>query len=257
MGFMSRRDRSSRASARLEGRRRAAALAVQLGGSIRAARVRRRWSQATLAKKVDLTQSRIAQLERGTAPGASLEVWFALAEALGIYLKVEFGRDPVQEPDDAGHLAIQELALRLGRQTGRQRTFELPTKPANPSLSVDVGLRDDAQRVLILQECWNTFGNINESVRRTRQKVADAEQLAVAIGGEHGAYRVASVWIVRDTRRNREIVARYPEVFAAAFTGSSRGWVKALTTRDRTPPQEPGLVWSDLHATRLFAWRRA
>jgi transcriptional regulator with XRE-family HTH domain len=223
---------------------------------IRAARKRRRWSLRTLGDKVGLTPSRMSQIERGHGRGASLEVWFALAQALGIYLRVDFGRDPVQEPDDAGHLAIQELALRLGRETSRARLFELATKPTSPSLSIDVCLRDDAQRVLLIHECWNTFGNINESIRSTRRKIAEAEQLAVVAGGERGPYRVAAVWIVRDTRRNREIVARYPEVFAAAFAGSSRQWLRALTASAAYPPRELGLVWCDLRATRLFAWRR-
>lgn len=253
---MPRRDRSSRAVARLEGRRRAAALALELGASIRTARKRRRWSQATLAAKVDLTQSRIAQLERGTVAGSSLEVWLALAEALRLPLRVELGRDPVQEPEDAGHLAIQELSLRLGRLTERQRMFELSTRPASPSFSIDVCLRDDSLRVLFIEECWNTFGNINAAVRSTRRKIAEAQQFAVAAGGENGAYRVAAVWVVRDTRRNRDLLARYPEVFAAAFTASSRQWVEALTKKGVAPPGELGLVWCDLRATRLFAWRR-
>jgi transcriptional regulator with XRE-family HTH domain len=230
---------------------------MELGASIRTARKRRRWSQATLAAKVDLTQSRIAQLERGTVAGSSLEVWLALAEALRLPLRVEFGRDPVQEPEDAGHLAIQELSLRLGRLTQRQRMFELSTRPASPSFSIDVCLRDDSLRVLFIEECWNTFGNINAAVRSTRRKIAEAEQFAVAAGGEIGPYRVAAVWIVRDSRRNRAILARYPEVFAAAFTASSRQWVEALTKKDVAPPGELGLVWCDLRATRLFAWRKA
>ena len=45
-----------------------------------------------------------------------------------------------------------------------------------------------------------------------------------------------------------------PEVFASRFPGSSR--VEALTRGD-PPPAEPGLVWCDVSATRLFAWRRA
>jgi hypothetical protein len=67
---------------------------------------------------------------------------------------------------------------------------------------------------------------------------------------------VAAVWVVRDTRRNREILARYPEVFAAAFEGSSRQWIKALTTPNAEPPSEMGLVWCDRATTRLFAWRK-
>jgi hypothetical protein len=61
--------------------------------------------------------------------------------------------------------------------------------------------------------------------------------------------------VVRATARNRQLVARYPEVFASRFPGSSIGWVRALATGTE-PPAEPGLVWCDANATRLYAWRR-
>lgn len=230
--------------------------AATLGEVIRTGRNRRRWSRGRLGEMVGLGPTRIGQIERGDGAGVSLEVWFALGQALGIPLRVEYGRDAAEDPSDAGHLAIQELALRLGRETGRGRTFELPTRPANPSLSVDVCVTDGEQRVLIIEECWNSFGSINASVRSTRRKIAEAEQLAVAIGGDQGPYRVTAVWVVRDTRRNRGILGHYPEVFASSFTGSSRQWVAALARRGTEPPHELGLVWCDLRATRLFAWRR-
>jgi hypothetical protein len=44
-------------------------------------------------------------------------------------------------------------------------------------------------------------------------------------------------------------------VFDAKFPGSSLAWVRALTGC-ADPPAEPGLVWCDVGATRLFAWRR-
>lgn len=229
---------------------------VALGARVREARRRRGWTQRLLAGKVGLSDARLSQIERGRAASAPFDVWFALSQALGIPLRVDYQRDALAQPIDAGHLVIQELMLRLGRETGRSRSFELPTRPADPALSVDVGLRDDALRLLILNECWNSFGNINASIRSTHRKVAEAGQFAAAIGGDAGPYRVASCWIVRDTRRNREIIGRYPEVFASTFVGSSRQWVAALTRRGEQPPDEPGLVWCDLRATRLFAWRR-
>lgn len=203
-----------------------------------------------------MTPARVSQIETGHGAGAGLEVWYALSEALRVPFKAEFGRDSTAELLDAGHLQLQELALRLGGQTGRARTFELRTKSTNPSLSIDVCVRDDDQRLLIVQECWNTFGNINASVRSTQRKVSEAQELAVAIGGDLGAYVVVACWIVRETRRNREILARYPEVFTSAFSGSSRAWVKALTQPGARPPADMGLVWCDLRARRIFAWRR-
>lgn len=252
---MPRRTRLSRAGPLLDGRRLARGAAQVLGVRVRTARKRRGWSQRELGNKVDLSPSRIGQIERGFGAGVSLEIWFALGQALGLPFKVEFWRDALQDVADAGHLAIQELALRLGRVIGANGTFELATRPSNPTYSVDVCLRDDRRRVLIIEECWNTFGNINASVRSTRRKIAEAEQLAIALGGDRGPYRVAAVWIVRDTRRNREILARYPEVFAATFVGSSARCVAALTDSTTRPPDELGLVWCDNSATRLFAWR--
>jgi hypothetical protein len=55
--------------------------------------------------------------------------------------------------------------------------------------------------------------------------------------------------------RNRGLVARYPEAFGSRSPGSSLGWVRSLTV-GADPPGEPGLVWCDVAATRLFPWRR-
>jgi len=248
------RTRRSKTDARIAGRRRATVVAVVLGGQVRAARRRRRWRQRDLAARIGTSQAHVSQIELGQVGGAPLEVWFALSEALQVPLRVEFGRDRLEEPADAGHLAIQELILRLGRAAGFGRTFELPTRPANPRLSVDVCLRDDARRLFVLVEAWNSFGDIGASVRGTNRKIAEAHALVVAVGGD-GWYRVAACWVVRDTARNRELAARYPEVFGVAFPGSSREWVAALS-RGALPPQEMGLVWCDVAATRLRAWRR-
>lgn len=66
-------------------------------------------------------------------------------------------------------------------------------------------------------------------------------------------HAVGVVWEVRASIRNRALVARYPEVFAAWFPGSSFGWVRALATGTVLPGQ-PGLAWCDVAGTRLFAW---
>jgi transcriptional regulator with XRE-family HTH domain len=226
----------------------------RIGAMVRAARKRRGWTQAVLATQVGLSRPTVSAIERGFGGSHTLDAWQRMAVALGVALRVELGRDPLADTADAGHLAIQELVLRLGRKAGYTRAFEVATRGGDPGRSTDVGLRDDARRALILVECWNTIGDIGAAARSTDRKLADAADLAAVAGGER-PFTVRGVWVVKATARNRAILARYPEVFAARFPGSSAGWVAALA-RGAEPPTQPGLVWSDVACTRVLALRR-
>jgi transcriptional regulator with XRE-family HTH domain len=242
-----------RTSLAVQARRALQPLLTSEGQKVRRARYRRRWTQPDLARRTGVSASTISALERGDGATLSLELWQQVCLALELPMRLEIGRDRMEEPVDAGHLRIQELVLRLGRATGRRRTFELATKPDDPSRSTDVGLVDDVARRLVLVECVNTFGNVNASIRSSDRKRAEANALAVSIG-HVDLYLVRTCWVVRATKRNRTLLATYPELFATRFPGSSRGWVNALT-HGTSPPDEPGLVWCDVNATRLFEWR--
>ncbi len=227
--------------------------AVRLGAQGRSARIRRRLTQQQLGDLVGLSQSTVSRAERGLGGGLTLDAWQRLAIAVGIRLHVTMPRDPLEETADAGHLAIQEFVLRLGRAAGFTGTFELPTRPAEPWRSIDVGLVPATGRCLVVVECWNTIGDIGASARASSRKRAEAEAAAAARWGP--AARASLVWVVRASARNRRLVQRYPEVFATRFPGSSRRWVAWLTAGGE-PPTEDGLVWADVAATRLFEWRR-
>jgi transcriptional regulator with XRE-family HTH domain len=237
-----------------EAARRNAQLMAALGGELRRGRTARRITQDQLGDRIGLSQSTISKMERGRGGSLSMDAWQRAFAAVDRPLHLAPARDPLEETVDAGHLGLQELVIRLGRGGGYRALFELPTKPGDPRRSVDVGLRDDRNRRLLLCELWNTFGDVGAAARSTNRKLAEAAQLAAAIWGE-APHTVVACWIVRATRRNRELVARYPELFASRFPGSSVGWVHALTNGIE-PPSEPGLVWADVAATRLFAWRR-
>src|SRR3990170_2409647 len=128
---------------------------ARLGGELRASRRRRRLTQARLGDAVGVVQSTVSQMERGRGGSLSVDVWQRTFLALDRRLVLDVSRDPAQEPADAGHLRIQELVLRLGRAAGYLGTFELPTRPADPSRSADVGLRSDRRRWLLLIGGWN------------------------------------------------------------------------------------------------------
>jgi transcriptional regulator with XRE-family HTH domain len=231
------------------------AVAIALGGTVRAGRRRLGISQKTLGARVGVHQSWISRVELGRGQEAPLSLWIAIGHALGQPLAVSFSRPlgETRQPSDAGHLAMQDHLLGLARSTGRRATFELPTRPADPSHSIDVCVRDRRNRVVIIEEAWNTFGDIGAAVRSTHRKQAEAADLA-AIIDDGPSYRVATVWVVRDSAANRALVHRFPEVFRAACPGSSKGWVEALT-EGAAPPGQTGFVWFDPSTKRIRARR--
>ena len=238
----------------LEADRRNRGQLANLGGAVRLARLARRLTQQQLAARTDLGRMTVSRAERGLGGGLTIDAWQRIGLALGMPLVVSLQRDPLAETADAGHLAIQELVLRVGRAAGYRGLVELATKPAEPWRSIDVALIDDARRRLLVVECWNTFGDVGAAVCVSSRKQADAEAIAVARWGDEPG-TVGLVWVVRATVRNRALVARYPEVFAARFPGSSAAWV-AVLERGLDSPTEPGLVWASVDGGRLFPWRR-
>lgn len=224
----------------------------RVGGEIRAMRERRGWTRVELARRAGIGRMVESRVERGTT-NLDLDVLQRIGVALDRPLVVTFGRDILEAPADAGHLAMQELVLRVGRAVGYTGTFELPTRPSEPWRSVDVGLTCATQRRMILAECWNTFGDIGAAARSTNRKRSELEDLAVGRWGQDA--KVGVVWVVRATARNRALLQRYPEVFDARFPASSRVWMVALN-EGTSLPSEPGLVWCDVGATRIFEWRR-
>ena len=236
----------------VEAERRRRERLARLGGELREIRHRRSWTQQNLADRAGLGRMIINRLERGVG-SIDIDGLERIAIALGVPLNLGFARDPRTDVADAGHLAMQELVLRLGRRSGYEAAFELSTKPAEPWRSIDVVLTNEARHRMLCVECWNTIGDVGAAARSSTRKVAELEAMAVGRWGEDAS--TGLVWVVRATARNRAVVERYPEVFASRFRGSSQRWTVALS-QGGDPPTEPGMVWSDVEATRMFAWRR-
>ena len=158
-------------------------------------------------------------------------------------------RRPLGEPRapiDAGHLGDPGAHPRARPRDGSAGTFELPTRPADPARSTDVGIRDDRHRVLIQVECWNTFGDIGAAIRATNRKASEAADHAIASTlGDAEPYRVATVWVVRATAGQPTPARRRTHTSSnSAFPGSSRGWVAATHARHRTTCSSPVLCGS-------------
>ncbi len=248
-------DRRRRTGFEVDGTIEAASLAGSLGRELRTTARRRRLTQAEVGRRVGLSGSRIGEIERGQGAKASLETWVRLGKAVGRPLAVSLSRDiDPHEAHDAGHLAAQELVLGLARRHGRRADFELPTRTSEPARSIDVAVRDDAARALIVVEIWNRLDDVGKAARDTSRKAVEAEGPAMVAARAGSAYRVALCWLLVDTVANRRLVARYPEILQSRFPGSSFGWARCLS-KGSPPPDGAGIAWIDPRSGRIVPLR--
>jgi transcriptional regulator with XRE-family HTH domain len=247
--------RFKRSRSRIQADARIDRIVTELGAAIAVARRRRALTQATLAAVVGVSQSTLSRIELGDAAGLPLAHWIRLANALEVPIRFELGRDPLASPLDAGHLELQELLLHQGAAHGYHASAEVPVGRA--PWSVDVIWRSDARRLILVLEAWNAVADIGAGVRSFTRKMGELSATFRAGAGafaDAGAFRVAGCWVLRDVARNRELLQRYPHVFAAALPGSSRAWVRALSVGTE-PPLEPGLILCDPARHQFGEWR--
>ena len=222
---------------------RAAQLAGFLGRSLRQARTDHGLTQAVAAEVAGLAQSCWSGLERGGGAGVSLRVWERAGDAvhadLRAYLERATGADA---PRDAVHLKHQELLARIATRAGWTVDPELSLGEAGVA---DLVLRRTAEVALI--EVWTWFADVGESFRSWDRKL---ERIS-AVGDE----AMTGCWVIRATRRNRELVHAHRTIFAARFPGSSAAWLSALTERARPMPARPAILWVSVDGSRVFAQR--
>ena len=233
--------RRRRTNDELDGDRESARIALALGADLRGSRRRAGLTQQQVGDRVGVKRARIGEIERGNGASAPLALWVRLGKAVDRPFAAGFSRDlrEAPEPADAGHLAAQELLLMFARRAGRAGEFELPTRPSASAGVVDVAIRDDTQRVLILVEIWNRLSDLGAASRSTSRKIGEVEAAILP-----RTYRLASCWLLVDNAANRAIVRRFPEIVRARFPGSSLNWVRALA-EGSNPPSSAGIAWID------------
>jgi len=103
----------------------------------------------------------------------------------------------------------------------------------------------------VVVEIWNWFEDVGAALRSLDGKVAALrDRLDPSV-----EWTVRGLFIVRDTRRNRKLVAELGPMFATRFPGNAGAWLRALTDPGQPLPRGDGLLWSDRTGTSLRASR--
>ena len=155
-------------------------------------------------------------------------------------------------PRDIQHLRRQSALISIAAPGGWRALPELRLdQDARWSRSIDVALVRRATGEAVVAEIWNWFEDVGGALRGLDGKVAALRgQLDPGV-----EWTVRGLFIVRDTRRNRELVAELGPMFAARFRGNARAWLRALTDPSERLPDGDGLLWSDRAGTALKAAR--
>ncbi len=239
-----------------QGRERADEVAGRLGAGLREARQATGMTQQDLEKKAQISQPRISVMERGLGATVSLDKWAMAAAVVGKQLAAFLEDAAVTDrPRDCEHLKRQQLVIEAAGPGGWKA---LPEEPLDPdwerSRSIDVLLLRAVRHEATVVEIWNTFTDGGGAMRGLDGKVAKLER-HLNRGRDLAApmWRVSGLWVVRATKRNRDLVSEFRTLFAAKFPAAGPAWLDALASPAHAMPLGFGLVWTDAKGGRLMA----
>jgi len=234
---------SRRSHRQVEADRRAEQLATFLGRSLKNARNARRAKQVEASTAAGISQSAWSDLERGLGANVSLRVWVRAGDAVRADVRAYLERaSAADQPRDAVHLRHQELVARTAATGG----WAIGPEHGLGGPGVADLLLTRADNVALI-EVWDWFADVGDAFRTWDRKL---ERLAA----NHG-HAIAGCWVMRATRRNRELLAAHRTLFTARFPASGAEWLAALTNPRTATPQQDAILWVSVQGDRLFPTR--
>ncbi len=236
---------------RLEGRRRASAIARRIWLGLRESRLASSLTQAQAAARAGVSQPFWSRLERGLVTSASIETLASCAAAVGVQLAAFIEARPGADlPRDIEHLRRQDLIVAVSRPGSWAARREVAIDPtASRSRSIDVLLSRNGGQEIAVVEVVDLIAAGGAAMRGLADKVSAVRRVSPA------NTRVAGLLVLRATHRNRATMRELGGLFATRFPASSTEWLKALTRPEIAMPSEDGVVWSRVAGDRLMPAR--
>jgi len=253
---MRRSQRVERSSVGPGADRHAADLSKRLGKSLREARSRAGLTQAAAAARAGISQGGWSRLEIDADPRFTLATWdraaFAVGTSLNAYMPEVSGADG---PRDAVQLKAQELVIATAKAGGWHGLAEQPIdRDARTSRFADVILQRPRHRPseVALIEIIDWFDDVGAPMRDWPRRLEAVERQAIAnMVADQSLPKVCGCWIVRATRRNRQLIGEHSNLFRNRFPGSGRAWLASIGDPARPMPAEAAVLWVGLNGERL------
>jgi hypothetical protein len=224
---------------------------------LRDSRKRRRLRQQDVADSAGLSRTAVVAMEGGGGASFSLVVWVRASGAAGAGLRAYLEQaSAADEPRDVTHLRGQELVVRTARPGGwRGRPEVRFDRDPERSRSADVLLERPGEVALF--EVFDWLGDVGGEFRAWDRRLARVDQWSAGRTRpeDEPLPRVGGCWVLRATRRNRELVGEFRSLFAARFPGSAVAWLRALSDPTSRMPQDPALIWISVGGDRLWPAR--
>lgn len=192
-----------------------------------------------------------------------LATWNRAAVAVGVSLDAWIKQTAATTSHrDAVHLRNQELVPRLSKSggwSGLAEEFldrEARTTRAADVLLVRFSNTNPARREYALWDVTDWIEDAGAVVRDFTRRLAAVDRYALArMLGDEPVPKTAGCWLVRATRRSRELIAEHRHFFRGRFPGSGRAWLAALSNPAAAMPTQPALFRVDVRGTRIYAAR--
>jgi transcriptional regulator with XRE-family HTH domain len=207
----------------------------QIGTALRSIRIRRNWTQATLALKSGVSRGLVGGIERGRIATVSVATVRAIADALDarVVVTVRWQGGDLDRLINARHGAIHDAVAGLfDAMDGWVLEPEVSFSIYGERGVIDILAWHPGRRALLVIELKTDVVDVNDLMGSVDRKRRLAERIALDRG-----WRPASVstWVaIADVRTNRRAVARFAATLRAKFPADGRtmrGWLRDPVAR--------------------------
>lgn len=191
---------------------------LRVGRIARALRHRLGWRQTDVARRANVSQSRVSTLERGRIDNLSIEALRRILRALDadLVLFVRWRGGELDRLLDEGHAGLVGLTASFLERLDWDTRLEVSFAASGDRGSVDVLAWHAATSTLLVAEIKTEVTSVEETLRRHDVKTRLATKVAAERFGWE-ARSVARLLVLPDTMTARRRVARHEAVFSRAY----------------------------------------